>query len=101
MLSNKTKQLSTFGPQRQGQSLVEYVLLLLVISGLGALLGRFSPRIFRSVETPIRRDFVLAYKYGDPKACGEDGDPNPPCNGTPSRHPSLPGGGNFKMFGRK
>ena len=84
-----------------GQSLVEYVMLLSVIAGLGSLLGKYVPDLLAKVEGAIRKDLKYAYKYGDTKACGFE-DTDDPCSGTPSRHPRYEtGGDNFRIFGRK
>ncbi len=68
-----------------GQSLVEYVLLISIIAGLGMLLNSQLPALLTKIQAPFKDAYARTYKYGDPKACGYDGDP-PACSG-PDRHP--------------
>ena len=71
-----------------GQSLVEYVMLMVVIAGMAKLLTSQLPGLLKKIEGPFKDQFARTYKYGDPKACGFEGDP-PACSGTPERHPRF------------
>lgn len=84
---------------QSGQSVLEYVLLLVVIAGLGGLIMAYMPQTFERLEAPIRKNFKYTYQYGAPDACGF-GDTDPPCTGTPKNHIRYNTGGNFRMFGR-
>lgn len=85
--------------RQSGQSLVEYVLLTAMIAGMVSLLFGMMPRALNALEAPIKVGLPLAYKYGDPKACGYE-DATAPCNGAPERHPRYPSGDNFRLFSR-
>ena len=85
--------------RQSGQGLTEYVLLLAVVAGMGKILLKQMPTFLKSLEAPLKSQFALVYKYGDPKACGYEGDP-PPCGGTPERHPRYPLQGSARMFAR-
>lgn len=69
-----------------GQSLVEYVMLMVVVVGMAKLLTSQLPSFLKKIEGPFKDQFARTYKYGDPQACGYEGDP-PVCSGTPERHP--------------
>lgn len=85
--------------RQSGQGLTEYVLLLAVVAGMGKLLISQMPKLLKSLEAPLKSEFALTYKYGDPKACGYEGDPQP-CGGTPERHPRYVMPGSARMFAR-
>ena len=72
----------------RGQSLLEYVMLIAVVAGLGRILSAGLPKILKEMEGPFKDMYVRTYKYGDPKACGYENDP-PACSG-PARHPRIP-----------
>ncbi|MBI3556589.1 MAG: hypothetical protein HY074_10035 [Deltaproteobacteria bacterium] len=73
---------------QRGQSLTEYVILLVVIVGLGKLVTGQLPKYLKRIEGPFKDGFARTYKYGIPSGCGFDGDP-PACSGTPERHPRF------------
>lgn len=81
-----------------GQSLVEYVMMLIVVIGLASLLGSRLPKLMGIIQAPFKDAFARTYKYGDPLACGYDGDP-PACSG-PMRHPRYLLPGSARMFAR-
>lgn len=83
----------------QGQGLVEYALLLVIIFGMGRVISGELPRLLKKIGDPLKGDFVRAYKYGHPKACGFDNDP-PPCSGSPEKHPRYVLPGSSRMFAR-
>ncbi len=83
--------------RQRGQALTEYVILLVVIVGLGKLVTDQLPKYLKKLEGPFKDGYARTYKYGDPAACGKDGDP-PPCSGTPERHPRYKE--TSRMFGR-
>lgn len=70
---------------QRGQGLVEYVLLIAMIAGMGRLLSSQLPALLHKMEGPFKNEYARAYKYGDPNACGKENDP-PECSG-PVRHP--------------
>ncbi len=79
--------------RQSGQSLLEYVFLLLVVVGLVSIVyGRLGGTL-DLLETPLTRDFPYTYRYGDPKARGFD-------DGEPTRHPGIYRADNFKFFAR-
>ena len=86
----------------QGQALVEYVLVLVMVAGFGGILLRRLPALLGKVEMPLKDAFRRTYKLGDPRACDFD-DLGNGCTGTPSRHPRyvIPGSDNFRLFGRR
>lgn len=76
-----------------GQSLLEYVFLLLVVVGLVSIVyGRLGGTL-DLLEAPLTREFPYIYRYGDPKARGYD-------DGEPTRHPAVFRADNFKFFAR-
>lgn len=83
--------------RQSGQSVLEYVLLMVVIAGLGSLVMAFMPRLFNELEAPLRKNYRFTYQYGFPDACGFDNDD---CGGTPKKHIRYDMPGNFRMFGR-
>lgn len=83
----------------RGQSLVEYVMLLAMIAGMGKLLHGVLPEFLKRFEEPLRSDFARTYKYGDPKACGYENDPSP-CSGSPEKHPRYYTANSARMFAR-
>ena len=83
----------------RGQAVLEYVLLLVVIAGLGGLALSFMPDAFKRMEAPLRQVFKNTYRNGFPDACGYD-DNEAPCTGTPNKHTRHVVGGSFRMFGR-
>ena len=83
-----------------GQALVEYVMVMVIVGGVFAIFFNFMPKTFSILESPIKKNLPLVYKYGDPKACGNiPGDPQP-CDGTPKRHPAIRSADNFRIFSR-
>lgn len=81
-----------------GQSLVEYVLLMALVAGMAGLLSSRLPQFLSLIQAPFKDAYVRAFKYGDPTACGYDGDP-PACQG-PTRHPRYLLPGSARMFAR-
>ena len=85
--------------RNSGQALTEYVILIMMIAGMGYLLFGPMRKLLAQMEKPLREDFKRVYKYGDPKACGYD-DEDSLCSGTPERHPRYQVSGNARMFRR-
>lgn len=85
--------------KQSGQSLVEYVMLIATIAGMGWILNSKLPPILQRLEKPFKNDYARTYKYGRPDACGYEGDP-PECGGSPQNHPRYNEGGGSHMFGR-
>lgn len=83
----------------KGQAVLEYVLLMMVIAGMGGLALSFMPTAFDRMEAPLRKTFKYTYQYGFPDACGYD-DTDPPCTGVPTKHIRYTAPGNFRLFGR-
>ena len=73
-----------------GQALVEYVMLLLVVGGLGSIIFKIMPRMVVAMEKPLQRGFRQAYKYGDTRACGTDDADIPDCSGGAKYLPRSP-----------
>lgn len=88
---------------QSGQSTVEYILLLGIVSSLFviAMKGMRGLNLPNLITKPLQTDFAHAYQYGHPKAKGFGED------GGPSYHPRFDTGGsenNFRIFmspGRK
>jgi hypothetical protein len=82
---------------RDGQALVEYVIMLLVVvsSYLFVVRGLMDAGITQLFVRPIKGDYVKAYQFGHPKAefDGSGG----------KNHPRFLGGGenNFRLFMKK
>lgn len=85
--------------RQKGQAVLEYVLLMVVIAGLGGLALAFMPDAFDRMEAPLRKVFKNTYRNGFADACGYD-DNNPPCTGAPNKHIRHAVPGSFRMFGR-
>lgn len=85
--------------RQSGQSLVEYVMLLTIIVGMGRLVAGPLPAILRRLEEPMKDAFARTYKYGAPNSCGYENDP-PACGGSPEHHPRYPISGSARMFAR-
>lgn len=82
--------------EEQGQTFVEYVLVLFVIvTGIIFILGQLkeSEFFFKNVTKPLVQHLTYNYKYGDPTAQGWD-------EGNPRKHIQVqqPAGANFRMF---
>ena len=86
--------------RQSGQSLLEYVLLMMVIAGFGGLAVGLMPRALNALESPIRKKYKRIYQQGFEDACGYD-DTDPPCTGTPNNHIRVSEGHNFRLFGRE
>ncbi len=59
---------------RSGQALIEYVLLLGILVGLFATFSKKlseSPA-FANLQRPLTQEFATTYRYGHPKARGQD-----------------------------
>ena len=81
--------------RQSGQSLTEYVLLLMVVAAMGKMLNNQLSNIMGMVGAPFITAYAQAYKYGRVKACGQGYDEDPPswsCGG-PNLHPRYPVGG--------
>jgi len=80
---------------QQGQTIVEYILLLSLVVSMFMLMFSFisDGQFARKLTRPIREEFAMVYKYGHPKAKGYD-------EGTPKNHPRArdAGSNNFRMF---
>lgn len=80
---------------QEGQGVVEYILLLFIVSSLGLLVFRGMDEIQLSekILKPIREDFARAYRYGHPKGKGYQ-------DGEPENHPRVvsSSNNNFRMF---
>jgi hypothetical protein len=85
--------------KNNGQSLVEYVVLIAMIVSSGSILVKPMKNLLDLLEKPIRVDFKYIYTYGDPKACGRE-DNEDHCQGTPVRHARINAPENFRMVGR-
>ena len=85
--------------RNSGQSLTEYVLLLMVVAGMGRVLTSRLPELLQRIEKPFKNEYARTYKYGRPDACGFEGDP-PECGGSPANHPRYLEGDKSHMFGR-
>lgn len=80
--------------RQSGQSLLEYVFLLLVVVAASSLIyGRFGHTL-DILESPLTKDFPFTYRYGDPQARGPDD------GGEPTRHPAYVKPDNFRFFAR-
>ncbi len=82
------------GKKENGQALVEYVMVILMVAMAMGFLFQRMPQIFSILEERITKDFKYTYKYGDKDARGfgdEDG---------PKRHPRYYRPNNFRLFGR-
>ncbi len=77
-----------------GQAILEYILLLAILTGLaGSVIRAFKDFGIgtRLREGPMR-SFKTVYQFGHPKALSPD-DP-----GGPAFHPRFGGDGNFRIF---
>jgi len=98
--------------RESGQSLTEYVMLLIIVAGMGKLLYSQMPAALLVLAQPFGNEFARVYEYGRPDACGQgyDNDPGaytavknpsvdaPACGGSPANHPKY-GTPNY-LFGR-
>jgi hypothetical protein len=75
---------------QSGQAVTEYILLLLVIVGGFVTISQFiaNSNIAQNLTTPITKDFVHTYQYGNATTLGFE-------DGGPKNHPRL---GNGRMF---
>lgn len=89
------KQISNSLNQK-GQAITEYILLLVIISGLflAAIKGIKKLDLESKFKKQISKDFAHAYQYGHPLATGWE-DPE-----GPQMHPRYPGpnGVNFRII---
>jgi len=78
---------------RSGQAVIEYILLLSVIVSLYSLVINLmsSSNAFTMMKKPLEKDFAYTYRYGHPKARGQE-------NGGPKYIPQVDGGQNFRIF---
>lgn len=72
-----------------GQSALEYILLLAIVSGFSLTILRAisSFGIMEKVAAPLTKGYAMTYKYGHPKAKGYD-------EGSPENHPRAVTGEN-------
>ena len=86
-------KIRTRANDQRGQAILEYILLLLVISGVAYGVSAYLRRanITQAVTKPIREDFARAYKYGHSKAKGYD-------EGAPIKHVRIEDDGNFRLY---
>lgn len=80
---------------QSGQTVVEYVLLIVIMISLTTLLVRYLPPTFARLEKLVKDKYLASYRYGDPLTRGWD-------EGGPTLHPRAyeAGGRNFRIFRR-
>jgi len=78
---------------RSGQAVIEYILLLSVIVSLYSLVINLisSSNAFDAMKKPLEKDFKYTYRYGHPKARGQE-------DGGPKYIPQVNEGQNFRIF---
>ena len=76
-----------------GQAVVEYILLLAIIISIYSLLVNVisDSDAFANMKKPLEKDFAYTYRYGHPKARGQE-------DGGPKYIPQYDGGENFRIF---
>ena len=78
----------------KGQSMLEYILLLAIVSGFSLTILRAVSHfgVMEKIAEPLTKGYAATYKYGHPKAKGYD-------EGTPENHPrAVTGGNNTRLF---
>ena len=78
---------------RRGQALIEYVLLLSILIFVFSLLleSLAQTGAMQSLKKPLEKDFVYTYRYGHPKARGQE-------DGGPKYIPTYNDPQNFRIF---
>lgn len=81
--------------RQQGQTLVEYVLLIVLIIGFVGILARNMQRAVTLISSRVTGKFAMAYQLGDKDAKDIS-------SGEFKKHPraNVSGGNNFRIFRR-
>lgn len=87
-------ELKPFTKDERGQAVVEYILILAVITGFFVLVTRAlrDEKIASAVLKPLTEEHARAYQFGHPEARGPDD------GRGPKLHPRIPGDGGGRIF---
>ena len=82
-----------YHPKESGQTIVEYVLVLLMVVGATKIILDLLPAQIQKFERALSQDYVASYRYGDIRTKG-------PEEGAYDLHPRVSTGNNFRMWKR-
>jgi hypothetical protein len=80
-----------------GQTIVEYVLLLVLVVGATRIVLGFLPAELQRFERLMSRQYAASYRYGDPKTKGPDDEDG---GGEYELHPRALNSTSFRLWKR-